>query len=254
MEDGIRCHACGDAIVRRGLGRPRKFCERCAPPKRTASPIGFELPPPPPWSRANPCRSCDRCGMVLVAARARHCAACRRDADREQKRSVNAARVSAPVPCEFCGWTFSRSTKGQRFCSTDCGNATRGTHRRFARFTVFSMDRCESCERFWPNTYAQTRRCPPCDVTYRRALKSFRNATARGASGNLIDIAAIFERDGWVCQLCNSPVLRFVRHPHPRSPSIDHILPVALGGQHVESNVQLAHLGCNSAKGDRVAA
>jgi 5-methylcytosine-specific restriction endonuclease McrA len=34
------------------------------------------------------------------------------------------------------------------------------------------------------------------------------------------------------------------------STSIDHVLPIALGGQDTPENVHLAHLGCNVAKGN----
>lgn len=37
--------------------------------------------------------------------------------------------------------------------------------------------------------------------------------------------------------------------PHPKAPTIDHIVPLADGGDDVRSNVQLAHFICNSMKG-----
>lgn len=38
--------------------------------------------------------------------------------------------------------------------------------------------------------------------------------------------------------------------PHPLSPTLDHITPLAEGGEHTPENVQLAHFICNSHKGD----
>ncbi|MGV9815459.1 HNH endonuclease [Streptomyces cellulosae] len=67
--------------------------------------------------------------------------------------------------------------------------------------------------------------------------------------------AAVFRRDGWICQLCGEGIDRAVRFPHPRSKSIDHIVPLSHGAGtpgHVFSNCQAAHLGCNSSKGNRV--
>jgi 5-methylcytosine-specific restriction endonuclease McrA len=32
------------------------------------------------------------------------------------------------------------------------------------------------------------------------------------------------------------------------SPSLDHVIPLAMGGDHVEENLQCAHLICNSTK------
>lgn len=64
-----------------------------------------------------------------------------------------------------------------------------------------------------------------------------------------VDRDAVFERDGWVCQLCHTPVDRDLVYPDPMSKSLDHKIPLAVGGGHVENNVQLAHLRCNLAKG-----
>ncbi|WP_159107502.1 HNH endonuclease [Streptomyces rubrogriseus] len=61
----------------------------------------------------------------------------------------------------------------------------------------------------------------------------------------------IHVRDGWTCQLCHEPIDRAIAWPHPKSPSIDHIVPLSRGGAHALSNVQSAHLGCNSSKRDR---
>lgn len=58
----------------------------------------------------------------------------------------------------------------------------------------------------------------------------------------------IFERDGFVCGICNEPVDMELRFPDVMSASLDHIIPLSRGGGHVRSNVRLAHLGCNARK------
>jgi 5-methylcytosine-specific restriction endonuclease McrA len=63
----------------------------------------------------------------------------------------------------------------------------------------------------------------------------------------------VFERDGWTCRLCSKPVERDAQVPAYLAPTLDHILPLALGGLHEYSNVQCAHFICNSRKGDSVA-
>lgn len=55
----------------------------------------------------------------------------------------------------------------------------------------------------------------------------------------------IYDRDNGICQLCLMPVTG-------SRPSIDHILPIALGGNDTPENVQLAHLSCNARKAHRV--
>lgn len=63
----------------------------------------------------------------------------------------------------------------------------------------------------------------------------------------------IHARDGWTCRLCLLPIDPQVAWPDRMSPSIDHIIPLSRGGSHSMSNVQSAHLGCNSRKADKVA-
>lgn len=67
-----------------------------------------------------------------------------------------------------------------------------------------------------------------------------------------VDRLAVFERDGWVCGLCGGKVDPELRHPDPLSASLDHVLPLALGGLHEWGNVQCSHLRCNTAKGARL--
>jgi len=64
-----------------------------------------------------------------------------------------------------------------------------------------------------------------------------------------IDRRAVFDRDGWRCGICGRPVNSSLKFPHPDSPSLDHIIPLAEGGTHTWQNVQLAHFICNSLKG-----
>lgn len=58
----------------------------------------------------------------------------------------------------------------------------------------------------------------------------------------------IFERDNWICQLCNRPVDPTLSWPDTESKSLDHVIPLSKGGLHTRSNTQLAHLGCNCSK------
>jgi 5-methylcytosine-specific restriction endonuclease McrA len=64
----------------------------------------------------------------------------------------------------------------------------------------------------------------------------------------------IFERDGWVCQLCSGPIDRAAVAPDWFSPSIDHVIPISAGGGDTPGNVQASHLICNIRKGALVSA
>lgn len=79
----------------------------------------------------------------------------------------------------------------------------------------------------------------------RRAL------VAQAQTGEAFAPADVHVRDGWICQLCHELIDQAIAWPDPKSPSLDHIIPLSKGGEHSMSNVQSAHLGCNSSKGDR---
>ena len=67
-----------------------------------------------------------------------------------------------------------------------------------------------------------------------------------------ITLKKVFKRDNGICQICGKPCdwsdRGWSKYCGPLYPSIDHIIALANGGGHVWSNVQLAHMMCNSEK------
>lgn len=86
--------------------------------------------------------------------------------------------------------------------------------------------------------------------TYARYAANYR-ARRRGAFVESFAPRDIFERDDWRCGLCGKKVRQTLRHPHPQSASLDHIVPLSEGGEHSRRNTQTAHLLCNLRKGKR---
>lgn len=80
----------------------------------------------------------------------------------------------------------------------------------------------------------------------RRAEKSARyRARMIGAPVvERIDRAAIIARDRQTCHLCGERV-------PDGEVTLDHIVPLAIGGEHTSRNLAVAHHSCNSAKGTR---
>ena len=67
-----------------------------------------------------------------------------------------------------------------------------------------------------------------------------------------IFIENIIKRDNGICHICSLPVVLNVdRVKHLLSPTIDHVVPVSLGGNHTVDNVKLAHRICNSVRGNK---
>lgn len=68
-----------------------------------------------------------------------------------------------------------------------------------------------------------------------------------------VTLAKLIKRDGLRCALCGKMCdpndHSWSRYSGPMYPSIDHIVPMSKGGGHVWSNVQVAHIICNSEKG-----
>ena len=67
-------------------------------------------------------------------------------------------------------------------------------------------------------------------------------ARKRGATIGPVDHDAIVLRDKGICQICFEPVAKPDR-------SFDHIIPLSLGGPHVQWNLRLTHFVCNSRRG-----
>lgn len=63
---------------------------------------------------------------------------------------------------------------------------------------------------------------------------------------------AVYERDGWVCGLCDLPIDRSLAWPHKWSASLDHIVPqsMMLVPDHSAHNLRAVHLQCNAMRGD----
>jgi 5-methylcytosine-specific restriction endonuclease McrA len=84
----------------------------------------------------------------------------------------------------------------------------------------------------------------------RRRAKRRRRALRLGAVSEVYTLAEIAARDRATCQLCGKRVAMAKQVPHSKAPTIDHVLPLARGGDDTRANVQLAHFLCNSLKSD----
>lgn len=218
---GDPCAACGGVIGGgASAGRPRRFCLSCRPRKRQ---LGLSHT-----------RTCAVCGGTFEGAvNQRNCS----------KRCANTAREERrKVPCAICGTRIwpSRSRVQPR-CQPCRRNVDKHEHGTVANYSRGC--RCERC-----------RGAKSADV---RAYVARRRAEGRplkryGSSGPWIAPKvrdAVFERDGWACQLCGEQVDRAADPNGDWYPSLDHIVPQAKGGSHAMENLRTAHRWCNSIRG-----
>jgi 5-methylcytosine-specific restriction endonuclease McrA len=79
-----------------------------------------------------------------------------------------------------------------------------------------------------------------------------RRAVLRGVLVDRVIAVHIYARDDWTCQLCGDAIDRAADYNDSRAPTIDHIVPLSLGGTHEPRNVQCAHRECNTLKNARL--
>jgi hypothetical protein len=85
-----------------------------------------------------------------------------------------------------------------------------------------------------------------------RVYRRTRRARANAVSHERYTRSQIVDRDGSSCALCLDPIDLSIAYPHRASASVDHRTPLSRGGTDTLTNVQLAHLSCNWAKGNAV--
>jgi HNH endonuclease len=135
-----------------------------------------------------------------------------------------------PRICDLCEESYVPRPKArpdQRFCSKSCKTAWQmGARPPFQRRTVTGM---------------------ALKIAQARKRRLHHAQTWDGITDE-----EILERDGWRCGICRKVIGKKFKCPHPRSKSIDHIIPLVHGGDDTAVNKRAAHLGCNLARGDKM--
>ena len=119
----------------------------------------------------------------------------------------------------------------------------------------------------WPRTRTCSRSCggklsrsislgrPPMPKASLRAVDRARCARRRARLAEQIvetvDPDVVFDRDRWRCHLCGKRIDRTLSGRHRLGPTLDHLIPLAAGGEHSYANVAAAHRACNSGRVSR---
>ena len=153
--------------------------------------------------------------------------------------------------CASCGRAFeaARTKRGYRkTCSSSCRMAA-------VRAGLVAQERelrdhpCPRCLRPVWGLHAR-RLCEGCKAERTRFHDRVKNTRRRGASHpESLSLEEIGHRDGWRCHLCGRSVDRLLRSPHPRSATVDHLVPVSADGDDAPENTRLAHRNCNVRRG-----
>lgn len=114
-----------------------------------------------------------------------------------------------------------------------------------------SMKECPICGRFFVGRGkycgADCARVPI--NRYSTAKKRKRMKSAWTEESKTITLAKLYKRDGGVCWICGGQCKYGEDVNANDYPSIDHIIPIALGGMDRWENIKLAHRICNSLRG-----
>ena len=152
-------------------------------------------------------------------------------------------------PCEPCR-AAKREYQNARWIPHPVEIQPCGTYGGYSRHRRYGTPVCEACAQA-ARDYGKQRRIANPEMVRRRTDR--RRARQHGAFVEHIDRIAIFDRDHWTCQHCRRKLNPATRYPDKRTASLDHIIPLARGGKHEASNVQLLCLDCNRRKGARAA-
>jgi hypothetical protein len=211
------CLNCGKNIARdRNVSARRKYCSRkCAFEHRKAH------PKPKPIIYKN----CIHCGNQFIQERqARYCGdECRKATARKKslERDIKNFKEETFI-CKQCGKESKRKhgMKNRVFCSTKClkayGWGIPGNFNARARHKLRKIYGEKYTDHYQP-----------------------------------INRITVLERDGYVCYICGDPMMKEAKGGDVNLwPSVDHVVPLAKGGDHLYPNCRAAHLICNSFKRD----
>ena len=166
--------------------------------------------------------------------------------------------------CAGCDKTIvpgPRERNKRRWCSESCRTGAwaasnrervRANSRALAarRAPVVHTLTCVSCRNTFSSDRLGRKYCSrPC--AYRQAYLA-RRARHAGAERSPYTVRDVVEQGDGTCGICRTPIDMNLAYPNPGASSIDHVVPLSIGGSDTLANVQLAHLGCNWAKGNRM--
>lgn len=238
------CKVCGSPFQRMRLsGRPRLYCsDACRK-----------------WTQNNPgetrspgVQKCTDCGELIRPDRRMNDLRCPPEKCLQcHTQAMLLAYVPPEAKCKVCGLIFPSRLKHR--VSDCCSRKCREWGRRNPGKTRPPSQPCEVCGKPFPSWHNSKVCSPQCrQDTLAEGVRRY-NARKRGAAtGEPVLRSQIAERDGWRCGICGRKVNADLTGPHPMSKSLDHIIPLSLGGAHDPANVRLAHLVCNVKRGNRM--
>jgi len=157
--------------------------------------------------------------------------------------------------CEQCGLLYKAalSHQGNRFCGPRCHDDW-----HLARNAAIAQAKrqdvtCPTCGVAFRQEFSRHKYCSwECRKIPEWSTKTHERRTKTAFAP--VNPYVVFTRDGWTCKLCGCDTPRALRGTFvPNAPELDHIIPLALGGEHSYENTQCACRACNGSKGAKAA-
>lgn len=211
------------------------------------------------WGDVSQVRACESCGCEFaVHPRERHrrrfCSeACR---VREHRRRAGSF-VRSPTPDAVCAWCSERFVRRrpQNVCCSSVCSRRWGLAEKVRKFREGQARHpCPACgcEVVGGRSNSYCAGCAPGSRAEGWRRKNRRRRMARRMStAGAYTLTEIAERDGFRCHLCGGSVSMSLSGMEKWGPTIDHLLPISLGGLDDRANVALAHRVCNVRRGNR---
>ena len=76
-----------------------------------------------------------------------------------------------------------------------------------------------------------------------------RRTVTRGTHVEKVNVFVLADRDNWICGICHKPIDPTLTYPNHGYRSVDHIIPIIMGGLHSYDNTRIAHWICNVRRG-----
>jgi len=183
-----------------------------------------------------------------------------------QQRQPNRHRKVA-MTCDGCGEPCMKevnNTRNSRFCDLACRDlyaidnedyATRG-RKQSATKTAKALANPKQAP--IPQCAVAYTNCGVCGaiICHKPGRRGYCSTRCRNRAHDSqrgkrhkIRRVLIFERDGYVCWICEQPCDPMLRVPHSLAATVDHLVPQSLGGTHESDNLATAHMRCNSIRG-----
>ncbi|MDO4650606.1 MAG: HNH endonuclease signature motif containing protein [Eubacteriales bacterium] len=169
--------------------------------------------------------------------------------------------------CGWCGQDYEAKSKTQKYCCKNCAyEGNKKLHReKWADAYIPQKIKCKECGSEFMTECGNTRSvfcCQSCaekherriehksvrHKSYMRELKRKREIQISRQTVGAVSYKRLYQQYHGVCAICGLPVHKDKFIDDNWGGTIDHIIPVSLGGVHGMSNCQLSHRICNSLK------